>query len=435
MSGQRITKRVVDGLKAMPRDYAVWDAELPGFGVRVRASGARSYVVVYRAGNGRRAPVRRVTLGSVGKITPDDARKLAKKTLGMVAHGQDPAAVKAGERATPAVSELADRFMAEHVTPKLKPGTAVFYSDVLERIVKPEFGTTKADKLTRATVAKLHRKLGKTPFQANRTLEVISSMYAFAGGLGIVPEGINPARGIEKFQEHRRERFLTVKELDRLGAAIREAETTGIPWEVDETKPKAKHLPEERNRFSKIDASAAAALRLLLFTGCRLREILHLQWAHVDGERGLLFLPDSKTGRKTVILNAPALEVLAGLPRVGVYVITGQGAGTGDEKPRADLKRPWEAVAKRAGLDGVRLHDLRHTYASFGAGGGLGLPIIGKLLGHSQAATTARYAHLDNDPLRRAAEVIGGQIAAAMGEKPKRTGGEVVPLKRPGAVL
>ena len=133
----------------------------------------------------------------------------------------------------------------------------------------------------------------------------------------------------------------------------------------------------------------------------------------MDLERGLLFLADSKTGRKTVILNAPALEVLAGLDRFGPYVVPG-----GDpEKPRADLKRPWATIAKRAGLERVRLHDLRHTYASFGAGSGLGLPIIGKLLGHTQASTTQRYAHLDNDPLRRASEVIGDRIAAALGGK------------------
>jgi integrase len=136
----------------------------------------------------------------------------------------------------------------------------------------------------------------------------------------------------------------------------------------------------------------------------------------------LLFLADSKTGKKTVILNAPALAVLAGLDRLGPYVVQGDDPG----KPRADLKRPWEVVAKRAGLDGVRLHDLRHTFASFGAGGGLGLPVIGKLLGHTQASTTQRYAHLDADPLRRASEAIGGRIAAALDRK---RGGSVVRLK------
>ena len=165
-------------------------------------------------------------------------------------------------------------------------------------------------------------------------------------------------------------------------------------------KPKAKHLPKAKNRFTKIGPFAAAAIRLLLFTGCRLREILHLRWENVDLERGLLFLPDSKSGRKTVILNAPAMAVLTGLKRIGSYVVPGDGP----EKPRADLKRPWEAVARRAGLEGVRLHDLRHTF-------------IGKLLGHTQASTTQRYAHLDNDPLRRAAESIGGRIKAAMDGK------------------
>jgi integrase len=158
-------------------------------------------------------------------------------------------------------------------------------------------------------------------------------------------------------------------------------------------------------------------LRLLLFTGCRLREILYLSWEQVDFERGCLFLPDSKSGRKTVILNAPALAVLNAMERIGSYVVPGDNP----VQPRHDLKRPWEAVTKRAGLTGVRLHDLRHTYASFGAGGGLGLPIIGRLLGHAQPATTARYAHLDNDPLRKASEAIAGRIAASLEGKRKAT--------------
>ena len=241
-------------------------------------------------------------------------------------------------------------------------------------------------------------------------LAVVGSMYTFAARIGVVPEGANPARKIIKYPEQRRERFLTTEELEQLGAAIHEAETTGIPYEIDTSKPTARHAPKEENRIAQISPFAAAAIRLLLFTGCRLREILHLKWEHVDFERGLLFLPESKTGSKTVILNAPALEVLAGLDRFGPYVVPGDNP----QKPRADLKRPWATIAKRAGLERVRLHDLRHTYASFGAGSGLGLPIIGKLLGHTQASTTQRYAHLDNDPLRRASEAIGNRIAGAL---------------------
>jgi len=410
MANQRITKRVVDGLKARESEYAIWDAQMPGFGVRVRPTGSKSYVVVYRAGSGRGAPVRRYTIASVGKIAPESARTRAKAILGQVAHGHDPAGERATERGTPTIAELAERFLAEHVETKRKPGTSAFYRHILSKIVVPDLGSSKADKVTRTQIAKLHAKLHKTPFQANRVLAVVGSMYAFAGRTGAVPEGVNPVRKIDKFKEHRRERFLTGADLERLGAAIREAETKGIPWDVDEAKPKTRHLPKPGNRFTKIGPFAAAAIRLLLFTGCRLREILHLRWEHVDLERGLLFLPESKTGRKTIILNAPAMAVLSNLDKLGSYVVPGDDP----EKPRSDLKRPWGAVSKRAGLDGVRLHDLRHTYASFGAGGGLGLPIIGKLLGHTQSATTARYAHLDNDPLRRAAENIGGRIAAAL---------------------
>jgi integrase len=422
MTARRITKRGVDALQSNGSEFTVWDDTVRGFGVRVRPTGAKSYVVVYRAGAGRGAPVRRYTIAGVGKITPERARARAKVILGAVAHGHDPAHQKAAERGTPTVAELADLFMADHVRAKRKPGTAEFYRDILDRIVKPAVGTTNADKLTRLQVGRLHSSLSDTPFQANRVLAVVGSMYAFAGRAGVVSEATNPARGIDKFKESRRERFLTGEELARLGSAICEAETTGIPWAVDESKPNAKHVPKTK-RSTKIASSAAAALRLLLFTGCRLREILHLRWEHVDIERGCLFLPDSKSGRKTVILNAPALAVLNGLERVGPHVVPGDDPG----QPRHDLKRPWDAVTSRAGLIGVRLHDLRHTYASFGAGGGLGLPIIGRLLGHTQTATTARYAHLDNDPLRRASESIAGRIAAALEGNRKAT---VVPFRQ-----
>lgn len=184
-----------------------------------------------------------------------------------------------------------------------------------------------------------------------------------------------------------------------------------MPWTVNVTKLGSKHLPKAAERHRAVFSPfAVAAVRLLLLTGCRLREVLDLRWNEVDVERGLLLLPDSKTGRKTVILNAPALAVLASLPKLGTYALPGDNP----ERPRPDLKRIWRAVTTLAGLEGVRLHDLRHTYASFGAGSGLGLPVIGKLLGHSQPSTTQRYSHIARDPLRRASEQIGGAISAAM---------------------
>jgi len=416
MRGQ-ITKRSVDALKPAATEYFVWDKKLAGFGVRVQTTGARSYVVKYRAGSGRSTPTRRVTLGALGKLTPDEARKLAKATLGSVAHGADPAAVKAAERRGATLKELAELFLAEHAEAKRKASTAAHYRDVLERLVLPELGSRKAEKVTVADIARLHARQRAHPYQANRMLAVVGSLYSFVGKRRIIPFGLNPTSGIEKYPERGRERFLSSKELTRLGEAIRQAETIGLPYTIDDRKPKAKHAPKEKNRRTKIGPHAAAAIRLLILTGARLREILHLKWEDVDFERGMLLLPDSKTGKKAIVLNAPALFVLSKLPRIGAYVIAGQNAGTMDERPRADLKRPWQAIAKRTKLNGVRIHDLRHTHASVGAGAGLGLPIIGKLLGHANATTTARYAHLDADPLRRASERIGLQLSKAMGEQ------------------
>jgi integrase len=420
----RITKRVVDSLKTTDKDYVAWDADLPGFGVRVRPSGAKSYIAVYRAGSGRKAPLRKLTIASVAKLTPEEARIQAKKVIGAAAGGADPAASKSIERKTLTVADLIDVFLSDHVEAKRKLGTQGHYRDVLNRIVRPEMGSVKADKVRRTDISRLHLKWKRTPYQANRILSVVGSMYAFGGKRGLVPETVNPARGIEKFPEKGRGRFLSSGELEKLGTALRLAETDGIPWQIDETKPTAKHIPKKARR-SVIDPYAAAALRLLLFSGCRLREILHLKWEEVDLERGLLFLGDSKTGRKNIVLNAPALAVLARLPRVGSYVIPGDDS----EMPRSDLKRPWTMVTRQAGLKGLRLHDLRHSFASFGAGGGMGLPIVGKLLGHANATTTARYAHLDTDPLRRASNAIGSTIAAAMGE-PALRDVKVIPLHK-----
>jgi integrase len=382
-------------------------------------------VVEYRPGpGGRTVAKRRVTLGSTGTLTPDQARKAAADLLAGIRLGKDPAGDRRKARQTPTVSEVIKRYLAEEVDPKRKPGTAALYRDYLTRLVEPELGKLRVTEITRFEVARLHRTIGATrPVTANRVLATLSGVFGFAGREELVLRGFNPTEGIESFRERARERYLAIEELERLGSAIREAETVGIEWALDLTKPTAKHAPRAANRRTVIGPHAAAALRLLIFTGARLREILHLRWKEVDLQRGLLLLPDSKTGAKPVVLNAPALRILAELPRMGPYVI----AGDDPDRPRSDLKRPWALVSRRAGLERVRLHDLRHTYASYGAGAGLGLPIIGKLLGHKQTATTERYAHLDADPLRQASERIAGTIEAAMSGTSRA---EVVPLKR-----
>jgi integrase len=260
--------------------------------------------------------------------------------------------------------------------------------------------------VTRADVIDLHSAIGKTSgkFVANRALAVISAVFNWSD-----PDGKNPAKGIERFREDGRERFLTTEEMRRLGAAMREAETIGLLHSPSTSK----HAPKDKTRTI-YGVHAVGAIRLLMLTGCRLREILDLEWSHVDAERGLLFLPDSKTGRKTVVLSSFAQDALTALPCVGRYVIAGRDAGTKREQPRADIKKPWSAICARAGLEGLRIHDLRHSFASVGAGSGLGLSVVGDLLGHTDSKTTARYAHIAAEASRRAAEAIAGQIAAAM---------------------
>jgi integrase len=365
---------------------------------------------------------KRVTLGKTSQLTPDQARKAAAEMLAVVRLGRDRAQEKMERRASVTVGELIDFFDTRYVGPMLKPGTAIGYRIALEELRRAH-GALKATALTRAHVTNLHFRMADRPYAANRAVAVWSKAFAWAASVGLMPEGQNPARNIKKYREQGRERFLTSEELARLGDTLREAETVGLPYSVDETKPTAKHATKVDNRRVKLDAYATAALRLLVLTGARLREILHAKWEQIDLERELIFLADSKTGKKPVYLSAAAQRVLADVPRVegNPHVI----AGAKDSAPRSDLKKPWAAVSRAAGLEGVRLHDLRHSFASFGAGASLGLPIIGKLLGHSQPATTARYAHLDADPMRRAVDTIGSAISGAMD---RGKSAEIVPL-------
>lgn len=420
---QKLTKRSVDAAKPKAARYIIWDAELKGFGLRIEKSGTKTYLVRYRPRDGgAKGPKRFVTIGRNGPLTPEHARENAKAILGAVANGADPAREKAAAKARPTISALFADYMRLHVEPKLKPRTASLHGSIFRIYVLPTWGNRRAEDLTKADLLKLHASFTTNRPTANRILNYLSAMFSWAGENGFIATGYNPAAGIGRYQEAKRERYLSVVELDRLGSAIREAETIGIPWDVDDAAPRAKHTPKV-GRQTPISPQAAAALRLLLFTGARLREILHLKWAHVDFERAALFLPDSKTGKKTIYLNAPALAVLQNLPRLSAYVFPGEARkktnGKKAEQPRHDLKRPWEGIRRMAKLEGVRLHDLRHTHASFGVGGGLGLPIIAKLLGHSQIRTTERYSHLDADPIRLASEAIGKRIAEAMGDTPK----------------
>jgi integrase len=418
-----ITKRTVDALA--PRSTRYKKAFGGGLTVRVEPSGVKTFILEYRPGaGGRRAAKQALTLGRYGEMTVDQARSAALAALARIRLGEDPQAEKRSQRAALTVAGLIDEFLAGHAG-KLKPNTREAYGVALGK-VKEAYGALKAMELTRAHVAALHHRLAEIPYAANKLLSVVSKTYAWAEDHLLVPAGhANPARRIRRHREERRERFLSTEELGRLGDALREGETIGLPYEVDEMKPGAKHAPKSERRLTKLDPFAVAAMRLLALTGARLREILDARWSQVDLERGVLFLSDSKTGKKAIYLSAAAEAVLAALPRLALnpHVIPGAKEGAS----RIDLHKPWAAVTRAAGLEGLRIHDLRHSFASVGSGRSLGLPIIGKLLGHSQPSTTHRYAHLDADPMRRAADAIGTEIDAAMN---RSAGADAVRLKK-----
>jgi integrase len=421
----RITKRAVDALQCpagKDREF-IWDDGLAGFGVAAFPTGRKVYVAQYRQ-HGRS---RRVTIGEHGRLTPDEARSQAKTILGAAETGADPIEERRKAREVRTFAAVANDFMALSAATKCKPRTRAEYRRWLDRHLLPAFGSRRLTDIRRADVGRLHAKLAATPVEANHAMGLFRAIWNWAARRDEADKAANPAHGVERYRERGRERFLTSEELARLGDALRLAETEGLPYAVDEAKPNAKHAPKPENRRVKLDPFAVAALRLLILTGARKREILDAKWEQVDFERGILFLSDSKTGRKPIYLSAAAQEALASLPRIesNPHIIAGAKEGA----PRADLNKPWTAVKRAAGLEGVRLHDLRHSFASFGAGASLGLPIIGKLLGHSQAATTHRYAHLDADPLRRAVDTIGATIRSAMdGTK----GGDVVPVRKLG---
>ncbi len=424
MATGRISKRAVDALRCRAGEDRrfLWDDAVAGFGVAAFPSGKKVYVAQFRK-DGRS---RRITIGEHGRLTPDEARSQAKKLLGAVETGVDPIEQRRAARGVRRFREIADEFMQKHVASKRKDRTRYEYGLLLNVHILPVLGSRRIVDIRRHDVARLHSSLSDRPFTANRCLALISSIWTWASRRDEVQFGNNPAKGIERNPENGRERYLTGDEFARLGDVLRIAETMGLPWSVDETKAKAKNAPKLDKRRTIADPFAVAAVRLLILTGARLREILHARWENVDFERGIIHLTDSKTGRKPIYLSSAALAILSDLPRVegNPHVIPGGIAG----RARVDLKRPWAAILKAAKLQGTRLHDLRHSFASIGAGASMGLPIIGRLLGQRQPQTTARYAHLQADPLRRAADTIGATLTAAMTSE--RTVA-ILPLKKP----
>ena len=386
----RLTKRTVDAIRANGGDAVYWDGELTGFGLRVRKSGRKNYVVQTRV-DGK---LRWFTIGPHGPLTPDQARNKALEVLADATKGIDPRNAEAARRAEPSMADLGKRFLEEYVPDHCKASTRLEYARSVTLFVDPVIGEMRVAAVQRKDIAALHHGLRDKPYQANRTLGVLSKMFSLAEIWGWRPDGTNPCRHVKRYKEHRRERFLSEEETERLGEVLREVEP---------------EMP-----------SAVAAFRLLLLTGCRMSEIRDLKWEHVKED--CIELPDAKTGGRAVPLGPEARAVLTAIPREddNPWVIAGRLPGT----HLTDLQRPWRRIRERAGLEDVRIHDLRHSFASRALALGESLTMIGKLLGHTQVQTTARYAHLARDSIQSAASRITGSIGGNLmgGDRPEQAG-------------
>lgn len=372
----------------MPPNTTIWDTQVTGFAARRQASSAISYMVKTRV-QGR---IRWFTIGRHGRPwTPDTARRQALKILADPKHTHVEREV---EKTVPnRFSDVAELFFRHH-GPKLKLRTLEEYTRLNRDYLEPAFGKLDISTITKAEISRAHASWAEHPRTANHALAVLSKMMSWAQDHGYRDERANPCMKIQRYRQEARERYLTQDELRLLGQALASAEANEL-----------------------VSPFAIAAIRLLIFTGARLSEILTLEWRFIDTERQIAFLPDSKTGRKPLILNGPTMKVLKAMPRVegNPYVIC--GLRTGDHL--VNLQKPWQLIRSMAGLDDVRLHDLRHTWASHAVAAGGSLPMIGRQLGHAQSQTTQRYAHLADDPVRKLSQQTSTALAQALGSEPK----------------
>ena len=372
----KLTKKNVESLEPTGTRYEVRDDELIGFSIRVGATGEKSFYLTYRAGKGRAAPLKRLRIGTFPSMTVEQTRQIVKQKLAQIAMGGDPAQeVKEGKNA-PLFHEVIETFLQEHVDAKLKPATQHLYRTLAQNHLIPAFKKMKMADITYRHVAKLHHDLQNTPYLANRCAAVLSKFFDWCEKTGYRDRGTNPVRGLEKYREEKRLKFMESSELEAIGEGIAKLE-----------------------KQDAIDPTIAAALKVMLLTGARCSEILTLKWEYFNESKEKALLPNSKTGAKVLPIPPTAWEVISALPRVNEYCFPGRW-GRGHI---INVKNTWKRICKAGGISGWRIHDLRHAFASYAANSGKSLPIIGKILGHSQASTTSRYAHLAENPVAQAA--------------------------------
>jgi integrase len=422
----KITKRKVDALKPNPaKDEYLWDTEAKGFGLRVKPSGARSFVLSYYAPGGDQGR-RRMTIGVYGPFTVDEARRKALELLARIANGEDPAHKAADERRAnreETVQVLFPVYLQEGIDLR-QPSTLAYYESLGRLYILPALGPLPVARVTKKDVTDLHRSLREKKTTANRVIQLVRAFFYWLERRGLFA-GENPAKRTERFSEKPRERFLTVEETGRLGEALRVAEGSGLEAAPQHRKARRNERVRNDGMFSSdprpANPSAVAALRLLIFTGWREKEALTLRWDAVNFETSTATLEDTKAGRSVRSLSAAALELINAQPRLegSSFVFPGKISG----KPLQEIQRLWYAVRHAARLDDVRLHDLRHSVASTAAAQGHSLFLIGKLLGHKDLRSTARYAHLADDARKAMADSVAGAIGNALSARPDALAG------------
>ena len=388
---RKLSNRTVAAL-SVERDTVFWDRELTGFGVRVYPTGGKVFVAQARGPDGpdNRHKGRRITVGRHPVLNADEARQRAALIIARVKAGEEPVPLPlpAKYAGGPKIADLARRYLEDHVAVRCKPKTQRTARSVVNRHIVPALGKLPIAAVERKHVMALHESLCETPAMANMVVETLTYMYKLAKGWDLILEDHDdPCQSIPMNPKRKRERFLTDAEFTRLGQVLDEVSGNG----------------------SQISAGAVTTIRLLMLTGCRKNEIMTLPWENVDLGKAEMRIVDGKTGSRTVHLSPSAADVLKSLPRVpgNPWVVPGAKPGT----HMTDIDTAWRTIRTKAGLHDVRIHDIRHSFASRALALGEGLPIIGRLLGHRQAETTARYAHLDRDSVRKSAERVAVRIA------------------------
>jgi integrase len=406
----KLTKKSVDDANTLPKPYLLWDGELRGFGLLVLPSGVKTYILQYR--NGARRS-RRLTIGRHGALTVGEAREIAREATVAVAKGNDPVASKRSYREAPTVSELLARYLSDHVIPHNAVSTQKDIRVVIAKKLMPAVGNIKVNDLTRADVAKLHNAMKDTPRRANYVLAIFSKALSLAELWGLRAQNSNPCIGIKRYPENHRTRFLKQDEVKRLLDAMIEAETVGLPWNVEGNS--SKHLAKEPNQRTPLSWQVIGALRLLLLTGARLSEITLLKWTDVDFTSGTIALPKIKGAKRQPLpASAVALDILVSLPRItGSAFVFPRNTDKSVPISKEVMESAWQRLRWRATIEDVHIHDLRHTVGTYAGQAGVSGFIVRDLLRHANISTTGQYANFDANPVREVADIVGERILKA----------------------